>query len=606
MALFAISDIVSNYIIKHYETLMYLLTNVWQLDSSPPTASANDLEPWFDRITSGDAVKNQMYEITVIGGNWTNLGAPDNNLGTQFIANDDAAPTSWGGGELAKAQLLGNIVTISGAVTINTLNAKFKSYGDRVRLIFQSTPQVTNEAGSGTDDDLEIVLDGGANITAAADDELELELRDDDKWYHVGGTGKFALSVTGLFYETTVGASGAAFTTGKAAIDAGFIRILWVDATTEVANWTLATDEDYTFGSISPNIGPNMGDNIIIGNPKNVTVDGLDFDYTHTTGRNLFTISASFISKKLEIKNCVIDDNSATDTNLIQQSAGILVFENNQFTVPNLAGEKIDIRNTNTGKAYIKNNKFKGSGTTTTIFANDSAGEIFHSNNVFMGTWYVVKLVGGISNINGEDATINSNIQLCVENTFAENLKFSGTVVRLINHNIKVTDSHFDDIFGDAANFKSFVNCIFESAIAAAPAVSCNNWIFDNCVFKNNVSFGPNIDFVKLNKGHVTGTLKFRGEDCGADGRTYATGKVTLEGVRNFYCNSAVATGIEIELNGDDAQCNHNHVGTTNGGAAFIDNNGSDNTIIGNRTEAGIDNAGATNPIMTLGSNSKY
>jgi hypothetical protein len=51
-------------------------------------------------INSGPLTKGVTYLIQVDGGDFTNVGAPNNNAGTYFVATESITPTSYGGNAL--------------------------------------------------------------------------------------------------------------------------------------------------------------------------------------------------------------------------------------------------------------------------------------------------------------------------------------------------------------------------------------------------------------------------------------------------------------------------------------------------------------------------
>jgi len=165
-----------------------------QQQRASAVSSANNLQFSYVTKSSGTITVGYTYVIlTNTSLNVTNVGAADNNVGTVFVATG-TTPTAWGTGTLGEMDMVGNLVTISGAVEIQTISKKYFQYGNRVRLLFTGTPQVTHGTTT-SGDDCGIELTGGTNITAVAGDFLELELRNDDIWYQVGGTSSFDAGV---------------------------------------------------------------------------------------------------------------------------------------------------------------------------------------------------------------------------------------------------------------------------------------------------------------------------------------------------------------------------------------------------------------------------
>lgn len=150
-------------------------------------ASANALNISYSTINIGDLTRGAYYEIldNSGGADFTSVGAADNNVGTQFKANLTNLTPTWGAGSLAKADWNGATATITGTTTINTISKKFLNSGQKIRLIFSGALQLTDSAGT-SGDDCELVL--GSNLTTAAGDEVELQLRSDNKFYVVANT----------------------------------------------------------------------------------------------------------------------------------------------------------------------------------------------------------------------------------------------------------------------------------------------------------------------------------------------------------------------------------------------------------------------------------
>lgn len=150
-------------------------------------ASANNLRPFYNILSSGNLTKGRLYEIldSSGGADFTIVGAPDNNVGTQFKANYTNLAPTWGAGSLAVAEWEGATITVTGTTTINTMSKKFLNYGQKIRLIFSGVLILTNSYGT-SGDDCELVL--GANVTTFIGGEIELQLRNDNKFYAISGT----------------------------------------------------------------------------------------------------------------------------------------------------------------------------------------------------------------------------------------------------------------------------------------------------------------------------------------------------------------------------------------------------------------------------------
>jgi len=164
------------------ETIALLQGAVKQRTAS--IASANDIE-LHDTLTSGTLTEGYLYEILTIGGSFKNVGADNNDVGTQFRATG-TTPTAWGGASLASADGTwdGNTITITGTTDINTISQKFLAYGTTLNIIAGGAFTFVNEDGS-TDDAIELVMKLGEDVTVQTGDEYQFQLRNDDKWHEV-------------------------------------------------------------------------------------------------------------------------------------------------------------------------------------------------------------------------------------------------------------------------------------------------------------------------------------------------------------------------------------------------------------------------------------
>jgi hypothetical protein len=82
----------------------------------------------------------------------------------------------------------GNTFEITGTTTINLISNTNWQNGSVIRLVFTSTPTVTNNAGT-SGSNINILLAGGANFSATANDILTLllcEISGVQNWVEVG------------------------------------------------------------------------------------------------------------------------------------------------------------------------------------------------------------------------------------------------------------------------------------------------------------------------------------------------------------------------------------------------------------------------------------
>jgi len=105
-----IHDIVTEVNSKPYKVYTALLTQI----------GGSDVQT----ITNGDLTIGVTYYILNEGGDWTNVGAPNNNLGTYFVATG-TTPNTWNGGSL-RYNLGAPVVT----VLENTLGNVWFTYNE--------------------------------------------------------------------------------------------------------------------------------------------------------------------------------------------------------------------------------------------------------------------------------------------------------------------------------------------------------------------------------------------------------------------------------------------------------------------------------------------
>ncbi len=182
MALITLSPL--KHLLSYFSLAMAAIFQAMTSQRSSAVASTNTLV-LHSTLTSGTLTIGYMYEIVTNSGglDMTNVGAADNNVGTQFAATG-ATPTSWGTGSLASAKETwdGFIITISGTSTINTISRKFLTIGTTLKIIASGAFTIAHENGS-SGDDRQISLYGSVDRTFASGDEFYLEYRSDGDWH---------------------------------------------------------------------------------------------------------------------------------------------------------------------------------------------------------------------------------------------------------------------------------------------------------------------------------------------------------------------------------------------------------------------------------------
>lgn len=221
------------------------------LDADGDTSITADTDDQIDvKIAGSDDFKITANLFDILSGSSLNV-----NAGASLKVAGVATWTKGADVTAATDTLIGidgNMFDVAGATTIVTLATK--GIGTFVFLHFDSTPTLTHDATN-------LILPGGANITAAAGDEA-------------------------LFYEyATADWRCVAYTkaTGKAVIASGIANLV-EDATPQLGS---ALDPNGQF------IGRDKGGDITSASPLVIDTDGDYFDVTGTTGFSVMTVATN-------------------------------------------------------------------------------------------------------------------------------------------------------------------------------------------------------------------------------------------------------------------------------------------------------------------------
>ena len=480
------------------EALALLLNNIKQNTSS--VASANTLTPFQSTLSSGDLTKGRYYEILVnTGADFTTVGSADNNVGTQFKAILANLTPTWGTGSLAVAEWDGATITISGTTTINTISKKFLNYGDRIRLVFAGALQLTDSAGTSSDD-CELVL--GSNVTTSASGDIELQLRSDDKWYPVGGslnpnsvTLQSVIDVTGYgFYDTTVGDSAiagedGAYTTVKAAIDAGKYKLKLVGSTLEVADIILSNSDNIEIKGNSKDYAINFQTyKFITGNDCSIKFDNLSFYY-----------SVDFFvnnSHDVVLSNCNIYDKNASAAINLATSSKTLVSNCNWI----IEKTSTAIGGTATNNSIIIENTVIDSQNANSQFAIGFKGTSIE----FTGDWDSIAIYNTLNDCDFTNSTISNYISIYTSNAVSQFKIYAPTHKISLGSDVHITEFYANEIRpggvfdcvltnGKINSFSNiggiddytFDKCQFPNAVTLSSGVNGAN--FDQCFFLDNV-----------------------------------------------------------------------------------------------------------------------
>lgn len=219
------------------------------------------------------------------------------------------------------------------------------------------------------------------------------------KWADASGGGASK-------YDATVGATGADYTTVKAAVDDGKSRLLVIDDTTETAD-TVKTGA--LLIHVQAGVTLNFGDYKITnsdGTPFYISGDGYASEITWApdSDKDLFSSSASLDDHYSYLKNLYIDHNGTVGGGQNILGNGNWNVEGIYMEIPNVSGSQL-MSPAVSNRLLIDNCWFVGAGSSSTV--NSSGGETIANNIHLSGTFKTSFgfTVSRGSNIVAEDST---------------------------------------------------------------------------------------------------------------------------------------------------------------------------------------------------------
>lgn len=398
----------------------------------------------------------------------------------------------------------------------------------------------------------------------------------DTSWADVSSSGGSS------YFECTVGASGADYTTLGAAITAGKTRILVIDDTTETGDITLPSNCMIEgIGMEKVEIG--MGDNIFsLGVNDEYTFKNLTLSYAFTTSKTLLDNS----SKNLYMYNIHIINNSAlANTRMTYDSTSLQTnkseFINMKLTLPNYGTTGMEIR-------YATANNIK----------------IYPSTN----TTYAIRAIGCL--IDNVVLTQNADIGTSTDIMYTADSRVSNIYSRYgckVNLNGQITNLYLSDngcrtyLSGNISNSEilgyiypttntNFSNCDLQYITFAADCIysGCRFRNQFNCTTTRNVFTGCYFYFIT--------SLTLGGNYNAINGGICNSSSAANISVTGNKCSiTQFQTTGNITISGDDNTISTCRVGadTGSGSNTITVSSGANRTIIGMcRTDMAIVDSG--------------
>lgn len=160
-------------------------------------------------------------------------------------------------------------------------------------------------------------------------------------------------------FQTTVGATGAVYTTLKAAIDAGYTRILVVDDTTEAADIAVPSDGLYIHIVRGATIA--MGAyGFTYSATANVTIKGNGtLQWAYTSAKRVFS-NASYATAIVEVDGITLDNNSSSSATYL--ASEIQRISNCTVYCGDLVAAGLSISYVTAAESFVDNVVFVGEG----------------------------------------------------------------------------------------------------------------------------------------------------------------------------------------------------------------------------------------------------
>ena len=404
-------------------------------------------------------------------------------------------------------------------------------------------------------------------------------------------------------FDATVGATGADYTTIKAAIDAGKYRLLVIDNTTETADVAFGDNDTYIFvqeNAIVDMVTYKFTDSAAHKHTFTGDMGEITFSYSTSTTLTDFTDGGSLI-----LEGVYFDNNSTAGVSNVYKSTTTpldYVYINNcRFDVPNVAlQDNITIGNPLTNKGnFMSNCSFYGEGSNSRLFTVNADG-IASNIRVYGGisTLSGITLSGQLNGLNIYDTNAGGLIFVTggsvTENIYVHgsssdvNISVQGTMSL---SNVDIGDGSIDMGNNDSCN----INNIYCDTIDMSDGGMYDNR-FSNIYLSGKIQhLGGRFNY--FSNLRVQGTAYLNGKENSFSNCSF-NGAVSLgstgDRIRFNNCSFLSSSGITIPSGADGIGFNNCQVGTDGGGATTITvASGSNKTrIIGCTATAAISDAG--------------
>lgn len=386
----------------------------------------------------------------------------------------------------------------------------------------------------------------------------------------------------GALYEVTIGASGADYTTLKAAVDDGKTRILAIDDTTESAN--IAVPSAGLVIGILDGVDIDMqGNKFTYAAAANVVIQG--YGSAQITGTNgtstqrLFE-NQSFNTSMLRIDGVQFDFTASTQAGIF--SDGIQQISNCRFLFDNSADGGYQIfmdddlgANVN---PWFRNNMLVGGGSSCNDVFHCQQGQV--TDIIFEGTFDTANHVASFEN----DAMVNGIT------TFVGSNDIIFRVGSIVFVNIRSED---DDIQLNLTLMDSFEACFIENCFLGSFSSIFNIGdyaIFNNIVvndFELDPTFPP--DFVKISNCEIDNSINMEGSGIEFS-NNQLNGTLSVIGSGNVITNNVITT---ISVTNDQNTIIGNHLTNSITLSVAADNN----TVVGNVVDTAVTDSGTGNQV---------
>ncbi len=397
-----------------------------------------------------------------------------------------------------------------------------------------------------------------------------------------GGAGGAITVASPFYFDATAGASGADFTSVQAAVNAGKIRILVIDNTTEPANTSVPVSgiSIYIIQGKTVTMGTRAFD---MANSHPVSISGLGtITYAHASAVPMFNYAG--VAGIVTLRDVTVTNLSTVDETPI--SNGLEKFDNVRINAANVDHGGIHPAG---GPSFYSNIRLEGGGSACARAADFTAGCSVD------GLYFTGVFIAGAASDVTTTFRLTSSTAVNVQTVHGTNdIDFqldNGTLTGLIaggskNLSIYSRSGSTSNQYSNLANFVTNINIRLatgdklSNAVLNAGTLDFN--AADNCVVSGVTS---------------TGTLDLT--DAGAnnnkiDGCRF-TNALTVAGVRNKLSNCDFLGGVTVPSGADNNGFINCQAGADAGGGVLTITiaAGSNNTrVVGCMTDAAISDAG--------------